>query len=517
MRKSSTRPARGTLGQMRRYCPPLTAGLVALWLYVSTAAPWVSWANDGTDGGDLIAASMNWGVPHPTGYPTYCLFARLFALLPLGPIAHRFNLFSATTAAAAVALVCLSTLRVLRRASGETTWPDAVIGVICALACAAGPTLWSQATIAEVYALHCFFFALCLYLGLRDDLLAQSRYWGALGLALGLGLGVHLTLLLMLPGLAILIWQRKTRRHLLALAAGASAGLAIYVYLPLAARGHPPVNWGNPSSWSGFWWVLSGKPYQTYAFALPPRHLLSRLSACARLLVQQYTLLGVGVGVLGLCSWIQRGWRNWALATGLTFAVYTIYATLYDTTDSYLYLIPTYLVTALWLAEGARTVVTGFVRSRPKTRRIGIALGVIVLTAIPVYTALHHHDRLDLSDDRSAERWTEDVLRQLPEGALLITSQDRHTFTLDYVQWVEHQRQDLLVIDGDLLHYDWYIDQINQRHPSRSALEQEVSLRQLISANLGQREVYLVTPRDDLAPTYQASRHGSLWRITGQN
>lgn len=320
MANSLTGPIGTVRDALRRYLPPLGVGAAALWLYASTAAPWLSWANGGADGGDLIAATMNWGVPHPSGYPTYCLLARLYALLPLGSIARRFNLFSATMAAAAIVLIYLSTLRVLCRASGQVTWPDVIISLISALACAAGPTLWSQAIIAEVYALHTFFFALCLYLGLRSDILSRSRYWGALGLAVGLGLGVHLTLLLMLPGLALLVWRRTSWRRLLALASGALLGLAVYAYLPLAASGDPPINWGNPRSWSGFWWVLSGRPYQAYAFALPSGHLPARLGAWARLWVQQYTLLGVGLGVLGLCSWIESRWRPWALATGVIFA-----------------------------------------------------------------------------------------------------------------------------------------------------------------------------------------------------
>ncbi|TEU08050.1 MAG: DUF2723 domain-containing protein [Anaerolineales bacterium] len=496
---------------------PLAVGAVSLWLYVSTAAPGLSWANEGADGGDLIAAAMNWGVPHPSGYPTYCLLARLYALLPLGPIARRFNLFSATMAAAAVGLVCLCTLRVLHRASGRETWLDAAIGLASALAFAAGPTLWSQSTITEVYALHTFFLALCLYLGLREDLLTRSRHWSALGLAFGLGVGVHLTLLLMLPGLAFLVCQKRTRRHLFALAAGTSLGLAIYIYLPLAARGHPLVNWGDPSSWSGLWWVLSGKLYHPYAFALAPGHLLSRVGAWARLLVQQYTVLGVALAVLGFGSWIQRRWSNWALATGVTFVAYTVYAIAYDTADSYLYLIPTYLVAALWMAEGARTIAVDLMGGRPERWRIGIALTLVVLTGIPFYSALRHYDRLDVSDDRTAEEWTDEVLGQLPEGALLITSQDRHTFALDYAQWVEQRRQDLMVIDGDLIHYDWYIAQINQRHPSSGELERRASLTQLISANLGKRAVYLATPREDVTSTYQTNRCGGLWRITGQN
>ena len=513
MRKSSTSLAR----LARASWLPLAVGALALWLYVSTAAPGLSWANEGADGGDLIAAGMNWGVPHPSGYPTYCLLARLYALLPLGPIARRFNLFSATMAAAAVALVCLCALRVLHRASGRDTWLDASIGLATALASAAGPTLWSQSTIAEVYTLHSFFFALCLYLGLRDDLLIHSRHWSVLGLAFGLGLGVHLTLLLMLPGLAFLVWQKRTRRHLLALAAGTSLGLAIYIYLPLAARGHPLVNWGDPSSWSGFWWVLSGKLYHPYAFALPPGHLLSRVGAWARLLVQQYTVLGVALAALGFGSWIEQRWSNWALATGVTFIAYTVYAIAYDAADSYLYLIPTYLVAALWMAEGARTIALDLMGGRPERRGIGIALSLVVLTAIPFYSTLRHYDRLDVSDDRTAEEWTDEVLGQLPEGALLITSQDRHTFALDYAQWVEQRRQDLLVIDGDLIRYDWYIAQINQRHHSSGELETRASLTQLISTNLGKRAVYLATPREDVTSTYRTNRCGGLWRIIGQN
>jgi len=508
-RAACTRPA--------QYGPPLAAAAIALWLYASTAAPWLSWANDGADGGDLIAATVNWGVPHPTGYPTYCLLARLFAFLPLGTVARRFNLFSATAAAAAVALVCLSTLYVLQRAPGRPTWLDSLISLVSALACAAGPTLWSQATIAEVYALHSLFCALCLYLGLRNDLLVQSRWWWVLGLALGLGLGVHLTLLLMLPGLTVLVWPRENRRHLLALAAGALLGLAVYTYLPLAARMRPTINWGDASSWSGFWWVISGEPYHTYAFALPTSHLLARLSAWARLVTQQYTPPGVVLGALGLCSWIEKRRYKWTLGTTLTFIAHTIYAISYNTADSYVYLIPTYLVTAIWIAEGARAIITGFVRGNPRRWQRRIALSLVVFAAIPLYSTLCHYDKLDLSDDRAAANWVDDVLGQIPEGALLITSQDRHTFTLDYVQWVEHRRQDLLVIDADLLGYDWYAGQTNRRHPSQNPLESKEPLIQLISGNLGQREVYLATPREAVMAAFQVTRCGSLWRITGQN
>ena len=203
LRPQTLRPQR-----LRRVLPPLAVGAFALWLYASTAAPWLTWAHDGADGGDLIAAAMTLGVPHPSGYPTYCLLARLYALLPLGAIARRFNLFSATSAAATVVLVYLAALWTLEQSATRRAPWGAALAALAALACASGYTLWSQATITEVYTLQAFFFALSFYLALREDWLLRARTWAILGMSLGLGLGAHLALLLALPGTALLLWPR---------------------------------------------------------------------------------------------------------------------------------------------------------------------------------------------------------------------------------------------------------------------------------------------------------------------
>jgi hypothetical protein len=497
-----------------RYLPALAAGGLALCLYVYTAAPWITWANDGADGGDLIAAAMTWGVPHPSGYPTYCLLGRLFAVLPLGSVAQRFNLFSATMAAAAVGLVYLSTLRILTSVPGQETWLDRTIALIVSLAFAASPTFWSQAIIAEVYAPLAFFFAVCLYLALRTDLLERACHWAIMGATFGLGLGMHLTLIWMLPGLALLLWSKARPARLLALALGMLCGLSVYLYLPLAARGDPPINWGDPRTLGGFWWVVSGKLYQGYLFALPAEHLLSRLGAWSRLWFQQYTWVGLALALTGLWSWLERGWRLWALATVLMFLIYGLYAITYDTTDSYVYLIPSFLLTALWMAEGAKAIIVSL--GKQKTARALVALGLVLLVGIPTWSLLSHYRALDLSRDHAAAQWAEETLRQLPEGAVLITGEDRHTFTLDYVRWVEGRRQDLLVIDGELLLQPWYADQLARRYPSLREIEDQPSLEQLIGANLDQRAIYLASLREDLAQAFVLTPSGTLWRISGQ-
>ena len=488
----------------------LVASGLALCLYVSTAAPWITWAHDGDDGGDLITAAMTWGVPHPSGYPTYCLLGRLFALLPLGSVARRFNLFSAAMAAAAVGLVYLSALHLLRAASGKETNLDRAIALIASLAFATSPTFWSQALIAEVYAPLAFFFALCLYLALQTSLLGRTRYWVLLGTIFGLGLGVHLTLIAMLPGLVLLLRREAKPARWLAFSLGLLCGLSVYLYLPLAARGDPPINWGNPRTFGGFWWVVSGKLYQGYLFALPAKYLLPRLGAWSRLWSQQYTWVGLALALTGLWSWLEQGQSSWALATGLTFLLYALYAITYDTADSYVYLIPSFLLTALWMAEGAKTLLSGLGK-----HGAGAAFGLVLLAGIPLWSLVSHYRALDLSQDRTAAQWVERVLGQLPEGAILITGEDRHTFTLDYIRWVEGRRQDLLVVDGELLLQPWYADQLARRHPLLKGLEGHPSLAELIAANLGQRAIYLSNPRQELAPAFVLTPLDALWEVSG--
>ncbi len=502
---------------------PLLAGGLALALYVSTAAPWLTWAHNGADGGDLITAAMTWGVPHPSGYPTYCLLGRLFALLPLGSVAHRFSLFSATAAALAVGLLCALSLRWLRPSApqADPTVSKRARGLIAlgaALAFAAGPTLWSQAVIAEVYALGALFWVLAFYLAARDDLLARWTGWGLLGLVLGLGLGAHLTLVLLLPGLAVLLWPSVRPKRVLALAVGLLLGLSVYAYLPLAARNSPPVNWGNPRTWGGFWWVISGRMYQHFVLSLPLRYLPSRLGAWVNLWVQQVTWPGVVLAVFGLWSWAERGERRRALATVLPFVLYSLYAVTYDTTDSYVYLIPTYALTALWMAEGLRAILTELAHNAGMARRLQpVALALFL--ALPLWLVPAHYAAANVNRDHTAAEWVQTTLTALPPGALLITGEDRHTFTLDYVQWVEGRRPDVIVVDGELLAYPWYIEQLARRYPDwneRAASAGAASLEDIVQANLGQRSIFLSSPRPSLAELYRVTPQGSLWSVAAR-
>ena len=506
------RPAHPGIVRYRSLLATVVAGLAFL-LYALTAAPGLTWGHDGADGGDLIAASMTFGVPHPSGYPTWCLLGRLFAFLPLGSIARRFNLFSSAAAAGAVGLMYLVVRQLFERDSAIDKWFSLLLPAIAALAFATGRILWSQAIITEVYALHTFFAVACFYLALREDLLARTVCWGLEGLLMGVGLGVHLTLLLMLPGLLVLVWPKIRAKNALAFALGVLAGLSVYSYLPLAAQRSPPVNWGNPQTWEGFRWLVSGRAYRHYLFGLPLCHLPSRIGAFIRLWGQNLTLPGVAISLVGLWYWVEKKCLRLAAGTGLIFGAYTIYAVTYDTTDSYVYLLPALAVSAAWMGQGLAVLLDTLTES---DRRLKYVRGILLLLLLlPIWSVAHNVREIDLSGDRTAEQWIDQTLATLPEDALLITGQDRHTFGLDYARWVEGRRLDLVIIDGELLPYEWYRRQIGLHH-SLKALESATELAQLVEANLGQRPIYLASPRDSLSDRYEIVPQGHLWRLSGE-
>ena len=86
----------------------------SLAIYVSTMSRGITWLNTGPDGGDFISAARAFGVPHPTGYPTYTLLLRVFGdVVAIGDHAFRANLLSALLGAITVPLVYVAALRLL--------------------------------------------------------------------------------------------------------------------------------------------------------------------------------------------------------------------------------------------------------------------------------------------------------------------------------------------------------------------------------------------------------------------
>jgi hypothetical protein len=379
---------------LSRWLPP---GLVALSLggtYLATLAPGLSWANNGADGGDLVTAAATGGIPHPSGYPTYLLLARLFQFLPFGSIAYRTNLFSAVCTVLAAVLVYYLVIG-LPYAPLRGNW---LAGLFSAYAFGLSPLVWSQAVISEVYGLHALFLVLTLYLlplGVDPPPAWRTRLDRIRGLLFGLGLGNHLTLVFLLP-LLLLIGviskdanrgSKGSRKSFLwrgwdfnwksfATRVGwLRIGLLVYLTLPLRAISNPPINWGNPATLKNFMWLVSGRMYGSYAFGVSAAFILPRLQAWVSLLVAQFGISGLLIGLFGLLYCRPIAFRFY-LVTGWLVLAYSVFSIGYNSYNAEIYLIPVFLAVALWIGLGGAGLI-GFLSRR--ARWLAPAVGILFI------------------------------------------------------------------------------------------------------------------------------------------
>ncbi len=488
-------------------------------LYLQTLAPGVTWANNGADSGDLITAAATMGVAHPTGYPTYVLLVRLFQYIPVGDLAFRANLCSAVLALLTVAGVYGLTRSLLVPISenvhqpGATTlqthpsergsllhtlcWTARYAASFAALGLGLSSVFWSQAVVAEVYSLNALFVVLLLLLTWQSLSIADTPRWS--GLIAGLALGNHVTIALPIAVWVLttgnyapwrIRWQLVVYRLL-----WVATGLLVYLYLPLRAATHPPVNWGHSVDWAGFWWVVAGQPYHGLAFGVAPAFWATRLTAWATLLVQQFGLVGVALGFYG---WLYAPthsrplvWRMAIIAGG-----YSIFALTYDTADSYAYLIPVYVIFAVWIGLGMQLLLTHGLRWRRTSALLLAGVpGVMLLWSTPATLR-----QVDASQDRRAIMYAQLVLTTAPEGALITTQEDRDTFPLWYYHYALGQRPDIAVVVTPLLEYAWYRQHLGKLYPALQIPEQPESgwYASLIAANIDRRPICTVHEIDTL-------------------
>ena len=369
---SGMHPQRAATTRTRPLWPVPLAGLAALVLYAWTLAPGLTWAHHAADGGDLLAAALVGGVPHPSGYPTYQLLLRTAIALFPGEPARAGNWLSALCAAAAAALCADLAGRMLARIDPRGAAPgwSGLAALAAALTWAASPILWGQAVVTEVYALNALTVVGLLWLLWRwreaVDAGTLGRKWpegwpwlAGAGAVLGLGLGNHLTLLLMLPGAAIWLWAGRR-------AGGPAAGPRITGRagrggcwsdrLRLSAAGgrnQSAGELGDPRRPAQLWALISGQVYRGLIFGLPLAYLPARLAAWSGETLRQFGgPWGVILALIGLWQ-LDRRLHAWWQATLLIAAAYSVYAIGYNTPDSFVYLIPASCVAALWLAAGS--------------------------------------------------------------------------------------------------------------------------------------------------------------------
>jgi hypothetical protein len=431
------------------------------------------------DTGELQTVASILGIEHPPGSPAFVLFAFAFThLVPVGELAWRVNLFSASCVALAAAFLYATMRRLL---------VPPIIGVLCTLAFAFCKTTLTFATRAEVHDLAVCVSAAALYAAVRYEGERRPRDAFFCALALGLFGATHGVAIFLVPALALVaVLRPPARAHVPATVGLAALGLAIgllpYAYIapraawlfahhtdPTLALGLPPGlpfwDYGDPETPGRFWDFVTGAEFHVHSgfdgYFQPLRYFAYAGALVARL-GDAYGYVGTLLATLGaVLMLLRRDVASKALVLAAVLAV--------PYTESYsdLQEPDRYYLLALWCA--AIAIAVAFERiadllQRPRTRfiRAGLALALAYALAFLVPP---RGDIFAQHDDRSAPEYVAYVKSVTPDDAIVL-AEWAYSPPLAYAAYVEHSFGDRIgVTSGPTQYQSHFAAWLAQKRP----------------------------------------------------
>jgi hypothetical protein len=463
--------------------------LIAFALYVVTLAPSVTF----TDSGELAAVAQTLGIAHPTGYPLYTLLAFLWTKLPLPfSVIYTLNLFAAVCTAVSAVLFFQVTLFILRYVQSQTIFAGLsskkkkekkadtislaplnnfsllLISFAATLTYSFARTIWAQATAIEVYALHLVMINLALGLFLKAILTNTTPEKGSeksvllepfliWAFVLGLGFTNHLTMILLAPAMIYLYFKRfgfdrSSFQRIALMTIPFAAGLCIYGYLPLRSAAEPELNWGEVHrNLDKFLYHVQGKQFQVNMFN-------GNWQPQAKLFFEIY---GFQLAFIGFLPMLLGAVRLWTVARDIFWFLMwliigcTAYSVNYNIHDIDSYFALAFLASIIVMSIG----LLFFFQRQPKL--------VYAALLIPLLSVGLNYKASDRSQDTLVLDYTKSMIQNLEPNAVIISAQwDYFCSAFWYLQTVEGYRQDVVLIEKELLRRTWYVRQVERLYPA---------------------------------------------------
>lgn len=457
-------------------------GVTVLLLYLWIAPQHIV---DG-DNAEFVTTSAVGGVPHPSGYPLFVLWLRAMSWLPGVTPAHTAALATAILGAASIVV-----LHAAARAWGARP----LAATIAAAMFAAAPAVIRISTEAEVFAMNNLAVATVLWLAARGGPLRGAWRVLLLALAAGLGLSDHVTCALVAPVgiLGVVRGIREAKLPRVATIAIAALGLALgllpYAYLLVTPE--TPISWRRIDGLGELVHHFLRLDYGGFGHFAPGRDPIPASDSLGALLgmlgrTWLWAPLVVGLGVLGLRvarpapspepittdppterpidDPIEPRW-GWAmlatsfvLAGPLLVARFNIPPAGIGLVICHRFHLLAALLLALPIALGVDLIGARIVAALPAGRRspaLGAGLAIAAFAALAARSLPHHSP--------AVERGVSNLLRSLPERAVVIVSEDDLYFGSAYRQLVIGERPDVTVISFGQLLNPGYRDRLAAR------------------------------------------------------
>ena len=470
--------------------------LAALLLYLMTAARDVMTL----DTPDYLIAAKTLGVAHPPGFPLLDFLGYLFTWLPVGSTAFRIDLLAVLCSTATVALVYATVWRLVNLRT-----PAAAAG----LALAFTPLFWRWSLQAEIFPLNNLLVVLTIYLLVRwHQNPSNHKYIVGGALAFGLAVFCQGTAVLLIPAIVWMLWLHRKelneQRKIVVYAVVAFlCGSLPYLYVPLVAAGHSPINWDYVRSVSSFMRLVLrddfGGPLSQGATGPTGSNGAVRLV---------YMIRGIGVvigvsSVIGMVySFVRIRWYFWfvALAFGFTGVIY-LFATDLDPTTEFGYLIlerffllPLVIIAPLvglgvtWIGEKLSELSPV---ADPKKGIAAATAGVLIISLVIVGI---NYSTVNVSNDHVEGNFARDALSELPPHTILFATGDETTTPEIYMTSAAGVRPDVTVLYANYLGTSWYPQVL--RHNGEIHVPAHVSTLSIIRANPGRPVAFIGPPPD---------------------
>jgi len=534
--------------------------LIAFFVYLQTLTPSIGLH----DAGDMITAAYVLGIPHPTGYPLYCLLGKFWmTILPIGNIAYRMNMLSALCAALTCMMVYFISLKVgndkweVRNNKGNKNFslftsyfllviPAVVAGLMLTFA----TTFWEQALIAEKYTLNALFATLLIFILLKWQetvidyknskfKIQNSKFYLYLfSFTLGLSFTHHMQSIFLIPPAIYLIgtitWQMKTHYQLsitnyqlpvtnyqlpitsyqlVKMFFLFCLPLLLWLYLPIRAAANPVHNWGDPQTLDRFLKHVTGGQYGYY-FSSSIKELIIRIfSHITHFFPHQFTLYLVWIGIVGMIFLFRQRRRTFIFLAllVLTDILHSIRYTIINIEDYY---IPSFAVFGVFIGYGLLNIIKYL-------RKYLSPYPLLFLSLLPIIPYNLHLFYNNQRQHFFAYDYKTNILNHLKPNAILFTEDDNIGFTLWYLCFCEKEREDIDLVSTIFIQYDWYAKQIKHLHPdypkplpeARSGeIITNIKLNNIIHNNINSRPIYVFSDRW-VSKKYGLIPEGMCWRV----
>ncbi len=460
--------------------------LVSFVVYFLTCARHLSWAHDGADGGDLAHCAYIMGIPHPTGYPLYCIAGWIFShIFTFGEVAFRLNIFSAIFAALGAGFIALT----LKHASDflfpntEKSIRHVWIPLIGGLSTAFSFSYWSQALIVEIYSMNAFFLAMVTWkitlMIAAENQAQRNRHFLHVALIAGLGFTNHLAALYpFVAGLLTLAYMRYLpswrvfSRGLLCFI----LPLLLYLYLPIRSSMNPLMDWGNPETLDGVIWVLSGEQFSALIFSSLFLQIIFRVYTQLNLIVQ----IGIGgliTAIIGVAYVMSiRGFKRMAFFIYITLVIVLNFAHIanYLVIDPLSFMLPAFMMVSVFTAIGCGFILDYANKMAEKNGintakgRLAIRCARVLVVSVPVLMLCLNYSKADISWESEGYDYAKRAFDNAVPGSVICETFYGRGLTLLYYHHVEGMGKDknITPIYIEHLQFVWGKVNLRERYPN---------------------------------------------------